>query len=82
MSMIKKKTLTEYLYYNFSKGGDNQEIEIRYEDDNIWMTTEMMEKLYNIDADKINLTINNLYMTNIFTEKTTMLKYLTCFTRQ
>ena len=62
---MKKKEITirssaaEYLTYIASSG--EKGIEIRYEDENIWLTQKMMATLYDIDVRTINEHIQKIY---------------------
>ena len=56
----KKKEITirssaaEYLTYVASVGDQQDSIEMRYEDENIWLTQKMMATLYDVDVRTIN----------------------------
>ena len=56
----KKEELTihpstaEYLTYVASIGDQSDSIELRYEDENIWLTQKMMATLYDVDVRTIN----------------------------
>lgn len=53
--------------------GDNTEsMEIRYEDENIWLTQKMMATLYDVDVRTINEHIQNIYADAELTEETTI----------
>ena len=41
-----RSSAAEYLNYVASVGNDEQQIEIRYEDENIWLTQKLMAMLY------------------------------------
>ena len=44
----------EYLTYVASVGEQQDSIEMRYEDENIWLTQKMMALLYNVGTNTIN----------------------------
>ena len=44
----------EYLTYVASIGDQSDSIELRYEDENIWLTQKMMATLYDVDVRTIN----------------------------
>ena len=44
----------EYLTYVASVGDQQDSIEMRYEDENIWLTQKMMATLYDVDVRTIN----------------------------
>lgn len=44
----------EYLTYVASVGDQQDSVEMRYEDENIWLTQKMMAVLYDVDVRTIN----------------------------
>ena len=59
--MAKKKdeiticsSAAEYLTYVASVGDQQDSIEMRYEDENIWLTQKMMATLYDVGTNTIN----------------------------
>lgn len=66
--MVKKKnTVTirsstaEYLTYVASVGDKIDSIEMRYEDENIWLTQKMLSTLYDVEVPTINEHIKKIY---------------------
>ena len=66
--MTKKKSDTtirssaaEYLTYVASLGDQQDSVEMRYEDENIWLTQKMMALLYDVDVRTINEHIKKIY---------------------
>lgn len=65
--MAKKKDLpvvssaAEYLTYIASTGDTPESFEMRYEDENIWLTQKMMASLYDIDTRTISDHIQKIY---------------------
>ncbi len=67
--MSKRKTeitihssAAEYLTYVASVGDSNDSFEMRYEDENIWLTQKIHATLYDVDVRTINEHIKkNLY---------------------
>ena len=65
--MAKKKDLpvvssaAEYLTYIASTGDSPESFEMRYEDENIWLTQKMMASLYDIDTRTISDHIQKIY---------------------
>ena len=45
-----RSSAAEYLTYIASIGDQQDSIEMRYEDENIWLTQKMMATLYDVDA--------------------------------
>lgn len=58
--MIKEKELAirssaaEYLTFVASTGESDASYEMRYEDENIWLTQKMMAALYDVDVRTVN----------------------------
>lgn len=65
--MKKKKEITvrssaaEYLTYVAAVGDRPEAVEIRYEDENIWLTQKMMAQLYDVDVRTINEHITHVF---------------------
>ena len=49
-----RSSAAEYLTYVASIGDQQDSIEIRYENENIWLTQKMMATLYDVDVRTIN----------------------------
>lgn len=82
MSIKKKESLptvrssaAEYLTFVASTGGDSQSIEMRYEDENIWLTQRMMAVLYDVSLPTVNEHIKKIYEDNELEEKATIRKF-------
>ncbi len=56
-----RSSAAEYLTYVASVGDQQDSIEMRYEDENIWLTQKMMAKLYDVDVRTINEHIKKIY---------------------
>ncbi|MCD7798042.1 MAG: virulence RhuM family protein [Akkermansiaceae bacterium] len=79
MSMGKKKnevsirsSAAEYLTFVASTGDSDESIEMRYEDENIWLTQKMMAVLYDVDIRTINEHVKKIYADNELTEAATI----------
>ncbi len=65
---MKKKQITirssaaEYLTFIAATGDDKEAIEVRYEDENIWLTQKMLATLYNVEINTINYHIKKYIM--------------------
>lgn len=66
----------EYLTYVASTGNDENSIEMRYEDENIWLTQKMMAQLYDVTTAAINQHIKRILDDGELTDST-IKKYLT-----
>ena len=69
--MIRSST-AEYLTYVAATGTDNTSVEMRYEDENIWLTQKMLATIYDVDVATINQHIKNIYNDNELLEDATI----------
>ena len=65
----------EYLTYVAATGGSDESIELRYEDENIWLTQKMMAILYGIDVRTVNDHIKKIYGDSELSQEATIRKY-------
>ncbi|GHS85037.1 hypothetical protein FACS1894201_04300 [Bacteroidia bacterium] len=56
-----KSSAAEYLTFVASKGENYQNIEIRYENENIWLTQKMLAALYDVEVHTINYHIKKIF---------------------
>jgi len=49
-----RSSAAEYLIFVADSGDSSQNIEIRYEDENIWLTQKMLAVLYDVEVATIN----------------------------
>ena len=56
-----RSSAAEYLTYVASVGDQQDSIEMRYEDENIWLTQKMVATLYDVDVRTINEHIKKIY---------------------
>ena len=56
-----RSSAAEYLTYVASVGDQQDSIEMRYEDENIWLTQKMMATLYDVNFRTINDHIKKIY---------------------
>ena len=81
MTMAKKKEITirssaaEYLSYVASVGDQPLSVELRYEDENIWLTQRLMAELYGVDPRTVNDHIEKIYRDGELTEEATIRKF-------
>ena len=81
--MAEKKALqirssaAEYLTFVASTGESDASFEMRYEDENIWLTQKMMAALYDVTKQTISQHINRIYVDGELTPEATVKKYLT-----
>ena len=78
----KKKEITihssaaEYLTYVASTGRNSDSFEMRYEDENIWLTQKMMATLYDVSVSAINQHLKRIFEDNELVEELVIKKYL------
>lgn len=58
-----QSSTAQYLTFVSASGDDPESIEVRYEDENIWMTQKMMAELYGVSVPAINQHISTLIST-------------------
>ena len=66
----------EYLTYIASNGSDDESIEMRYEDENIWLTQKMMAVLYDVSVQDISHHIQKIYNDGELIKEATIKYYL------
>ena len=67
-----RSSAAEYLTYVASVGDQKDSIEMRYEDENIWLTQKMMATLYDVDVRTINEHIKKIYSDSELEEDATI----------
>ena len=67
-----RSSAAEYLIYVASVGDQQDSIEMRYEDENIWLTQKMMATLYDVDVRTINEYIKKMYSDSELEEDSTI----------
>jgi hypothetical protein len=66
----------EYLTYVASTGSNLDSFEMRYEDENIWLTQKMMATLYDVSVSAINQHLKRIFEDNELVEESVIKKYL------
>ena len=66
----------EYLTYVASTGSNSDSFEMRYEDENIWLTQKMMATLYDVSVSAINQHLKRIFEDNELVEESVIKKYL------
>jgi hypothetical protein len=83
MSKNKKSEITirssaaEYLSFVAATGSGESSMEMRYVDENIWLTQKMMATLYDVSVPAINQHLKRIYEDKEITREATVKKYLT-----
>lgn len=70
--MMVRSSAAEYLTYVASIGGEESSMEMRYEDENIWLTQKMMAVLYDVSIPTINEHLKRIYSDGELQESATI----------
>jgi hypothetical protein len=71
-----RSSAAEYLTFIASNGENDESVEMRYEDENIWLTQKMMATLYDVSVAAINQHIRKVYEDDELTQEATIKKFL------
>ena len=80
--MAKKQEVTirssaaEYLTFVTATGENQDNIEMRYEDENIWLTQKMLATLYDVEVPTINYHIKKIFRDSELQSEATIRKFL------
>ena len=72
-----RSSAAEYLTYVASTGDQKDSVEMRYEDENIWLTQKMMAALYDVSKPTISEHIKKVYADSELTPEATIRKFRT-----
>ena len=67
-----RSSAAEYLTFVAATGDSTESMEMRYEDENIWLTQKMMATLYDVDVRTINEHIKKIYSDSELEEDATI----------
>ncbi len=70
-----RSSAAEYLTYVASVGDQQDSIEMRYEDENIWLTQKMMTVLYDVGTNTINYHIKKIFEDSELQEDSVIRKF-------
>ena len=73
---IVRSSAAEYLTFVAAGGGSEASVEMRYEDENIWLTQKMMATLYDVSVPAINQQLKRIFADNELTREATVKQYL------
>lgn len=73
---IIRSSAAEYLTFVAAGGQSETSVEMRYEDENIWLTQKMMALLYDVSVPAINQHLKRIFADNELTREATVKKYL------
>ena len=71
-----RSSAAEYLTFVAAAGGQSQAVELRYEDENIWLTQKMMATLYDISVPAINQHLKRIFADHELDEEAVIKHYL------
>ena len=75
-SALTRSSAAEYLTFVASTGEDKDSIEMRYEDENIWLTQKMMATLYDVSVAAVNQHLKKIFEDGELQEEAVIKKYL------
>ncbi|MBL3600351.1 MAG: virulence RhuM family protein [gamma proteobacterium endosymbiont of Lamellibrachia anaximandri] len=75
MSIV-RSSAAEYLTFVAATGDSKTSVEMRYEDENIWLTQKMMATLYDVSVPAINQHLKRIFSDNELEREATVKKYL------
>ena len=70
-----RSSAAEYLTFVAATGDDKNSVEVRYEDENIWITQKMLAVLYEVDVRTINYHIKKIFEDSELTEDSVIRKF-------
>ena len=71
-----RSSAAEYLTFVAAGGNSEAGVEMRYEDENIWLTQKMMAALYNVSVPAINQHLKRIFSDNELEESSVVKQYL------
>ena len=72
-----RSSAAEYLTFVAAGGNSETSVEMRYEDENIWLTQKMMAALYDVSVPAINQHLKRIFSDNELEESSVIKQYLT-----
>ena len=70
-----RSSAAEYLTFIAATGDDKNRVEVRYEDENIWITQKMLAVLYEVETNTINYHIKKIFEDSELSEVATIRKF-------
>jgi len=71
-----RSSAAEYLTFVAAGGSSETSVEMRYEDENIWLTQKMMAALYDVSVPAINQHLKRIFADNELQEDSVIKKFL------
>lgn len=72
-----RSSAAEYLTFVAATGGGSTNVEMRYEDENLWLTQKMMATLYDVSVPAISQHLKRVFDDNELVEAAVVKQYLT-----
>ncbi len=72
-----RSSAAEYLTFVAASGSSEASVEMRYEDENIWLTQKLMATLYDVSVPAINQHLKRIFSDNELEESSVVKQYLT-----
>ena len=72
-----RSSAAEYLTFVAATGSGNASVEMRYEDENLWLTQKMMATLYDVSVPAVSQHLKRIYADNELEREATVKPYLT-----
>lgn len=70
-----RSSAAEYLTFVAAAGDDKNSVEVRYEDENIWITQKMLAVLYEVETNTINYHVKKIFEDSELSEEATIRKF-------
>ncbi|MCL2623262.1 MAG: hypothetical protein FWD31_06295, partial [Planctomycetaceae bacterium] len=67
-----RSSAAEYLTFIAATGNSEQSFEMRYEDENIWLTQKMMATMYDVEVHTVNEHIKKVFADSELSEELTI----------
>jgi len=71
-----RSSAAEYLTFVAATGSAEASVEMRYEDENIWLTQKMMSTLYDVSVPAVNQHLKRIFVDNELVEEAVIKHYL------
>jgi len=75
-NQLVRSSAAEYLTFVAASGGSETSVEMRYENENIWLSQKMLSTLYNVSVSAINQHLKRIFADNELERLATIKKYL------
>jgi hypothetical protein len=71
-----RSSAAEYLTFVAAGGGSEASVEMRYEDENVWLTQKLMATLYDVSVPAINQHLKRIFSDSELEESSVVKQYL------